>query len=256
MKLRLLFTLALGLTLSAAHAQNASGTAPGGPDQVDQAAPPSQPFGAGGGPGIGAGPGLMGTVTGVAADHYTIKTDEGDLYTVTFNANTRILKQMIRRGGPGEDGPGGQPRSSGPQQLQPSDIHVGDAIAALGEVDSAAHSVGATLVLELDPARAQQMRAMRESYGKTWLMGRVTEIDASTVTLLGRIDHEPHTFVAGPNTTFRKRREPITLADIQVGDRLRVEGAVKDGTFVATTVSVMGLPPGGEHGPGNGPPPQ
>ncbi len=249
MKFLLLFTLALGLALSAAHAQNASGTASDGQDQGnqadqgDQSAPPSQPFAARGGPDIGAGRGLMGTVTGVAADHYTIKTDEGDFYTVYFSASTRILKQMVQRGGPGEDNRGGQSRSSGPRQLQPSDIHVGDAIAALGEVDSAAHSVGATLVLELDPARAQQMRTMSEGYGKTWLVGRVTEINGSTVTLLGRIDHALHTFVAGPNTTFRKRREPITLADVQVGDRLRVEGAMKDGSFVATSVFVLGRPP-------------
>ena len=275
MKFRLLFTLALGLAFSTAHAQNSPGSAPDGPDQAaqadqgDYAAPPSQPFAAGGGPdqnqaqdqdqvqdqaqtqsqriggggpGIGAGPGLMGAVTGVAAGHYTIKTDEGDLYTVYFSANTRILKQMVQRGGHGENGRAG---SSGPLQLQPSDIHVGDSIAALGEVDRAAHSVGATLVLELDPARAQQMRDLRDGYGKTWLMGRVTEIDASTVTLLGRIDHAPHTFVAGPSTTFRKRREPITLADLRVGDRLRVEGAVKDGSFQATSVLVLGRPPEG-----------
>jgi hypothetical protein len=259
MKLRLLFTVALGLALSAAHAQDAPGTTPDGQDQGNQAAPPSQPFAEGSGPGqdqnqgqgqsqrsgggwgIGAGRGLMGTVIGVSAGHYTIKTDEGDLYTVYFSANTRILKQMVQHGGPGENGRRGP---SGPLQLQPSDIQVGDAIAALGEVDRDAHSVGATLVLQLDPARAQQMRDLRESYGKTWLMGRVTEINSSTLTLLGMIDHAPHAFVAGPNTTFRKRREPITLADLRVGDRLRVEGVVQDGSFQATSVFVLSKPPG------------
>ena len=39
------------------------------------------------------GRGLMGTVTEIAADHYTIKTDAGEIYTVHFSANTRIVKQ-------------------------------------------------------------------------------------------------------------------------------------------------------------------
>jgi hypothetical protein len=48
--------------------------------------------------------------------------------------------------------------------------------------------------------------------------------------------------VADENTTFRKRRDPVTLADVQVGDMVRVEGALKNGTFVATSVALMGMP--------------
>jgi hypothetical protein len=83
------------------------------------------------------------------------------------------------------------------------------------------------------------------SYGKTWLQGKVTAINETKVTLLGMVDNAAHTFVADEDTTFRKRREPITLADVQVGDMVRVEGAVKDGIFVAASVAVMGMPPGG-----------
>ena len=39
------------------------------------------------------GRGTIGTVTEVAADHYTIKTETGDLYTIHFSANTRMMKQ-------------------------------------------------------------------------------------------------------------------------------------------------------------------
>ena len=38
----------------------------------------------------------MGTVTQVAADHYTIKIDSGETYTVHFSANTRIVKQTAQ----------------------------------------------------------------------------------------------------------------------------------------------------------------
>jgi hypothetical protein len=205
----------------------------------------------------------MGTVTEVAADHYTIKTEAGESYTIHYSANTRILKQQARgeggqRAGGGEGGPGTAGGGGGnpPQPIKPTDVKVGDAIAAMGEVDATAKSVGATMVMQIDPERAKQMREMQANYGKTWIMGKVTAIDGVKVTLMGNVDNTAHSFVADENTSFRKRRDPITLADIQVGDTVRVEGAVKEGGFVATAVNAMGPPLEGAAGaPRNGPPP-
>ena len=240
MKLRLVSTFVFGLALGvAASAHDAPTPPPSGP-------PPAQGQGGGqgqrgggrggwgGGGMMGTGRGLMGTVTEVAADHYTIKTDAGETYTVHFSANTRILKQQAQRRG--EGGEGGNP----PQSLKPTDIKAGDAIVAVGEADAAAKSVGAVTILQIDPERAKQMREMQANYGKTWLGGKVTAIDGVKVTLMGTVDNAAHTFVADENTTFRKRRDPITLADIQVGDTVRVEGSVKNGTFLATSVNAMG----------------
>ena len=230
MKIRLLTAMVLGLALSVATAQDApTGQGPRG--------------GMGGGFRGGAGSGLLGTVTEVAADHYTMKTDAGQTYTVHFSANTRIFKQMAQQRGRGQ---GGQDRSmgagGGPEALKPTDIKVGDAITAIGEVDATARSVGAVFILQVDPERAKQMREMQANYGKTWLMGKVTSMDGVKVSLMGSVDNAAHSFVADENTTFRKRREPITLGDIAVGDMVRVEGAVKNGAFVATTVTAMGVP--------------
>ena len=187
---------------------------------------------------MGMGRGLMGTVTEVAADHFTVKSETGEIYTVHFSANTRIVKQSEGRRGGGGEGMGGTP----PQSLKPTDIKVGDAIAAMGEVDSTAKSVGAVMIAQIDPERARQMREMQANYGKTWIAGKVTAIKEVSVTLDGMVDHLAHTFVADENTTFRKRRDPITLADIQMGDMVRAEGAIKNGAFVATTVTVQGMP--------------
>ena len=217
------------------------------------------------------GRGLTGTVTEVAADHYTIKTETGETYTVHYSANTRIFKQPARargegaeggseRGGGGERGAGGGWGGGGgnpPTPLKSTDIKVGDAIAAMGDLDATAKSVGATAVMQIDPERAKQLREMQASYGKTWLQGKVTAIDGVKVTLMGSFDNTPHAFVADENTTFRQRRDPITLADIQVGDTVRAEGAVKDGAFVATAVSALGPPPSGTAGgPRSGAPAQ
>jgi hypothetical protein len=214
------------------------------------------------------GRGLMGTVTEVAADHYTIKTDAGDVYTVHFTADTRIFKQVaggMRGSGEGAGAGGGQGTGGGggrgygggnpPQEIKATDIKAGDTIAVMGNIDATAKSAAATRIAQLDPAVVQQIRAMQAEFGKTWLMGKVTAIDGTKITLTGAIDNAPHTVVADENTAFRKRRDPITLADIQVGDTVRAEGAMKDGVFTATTVSVAGMM-GGETPavPRNSPP--
>jgi len=270
MKIRVSFAIALGLALgSVAFSQDPSSAPAAGQT------PGMGGYGQRGGRGFGGmgmmgnGRGVAGTVTEAAADHYTIKTFEGEIYTIHFSANTRIMKQRARMrgegGGRGADsgeagggagtgegmgrGMGGNP----PEQIKASDIKVGDAIAAMGEVDAQAKSVGAVAIVELDPQRARQMQEMAANYGKTWLMGKVTAIDGVKVTLQGVMDHAPHTFVATENTDFRERREPITLADVKVGDMVRVEGALaSDGTFSASTVNLMRAPQGGPGGPGGG----
>jgi len=268
MNARVLAAVFLSVAMAGVAAQEGPGSqgpgpqGPGGPGQGGW-----QRGGRGGGMGFGLGRGTVGTVTEVATDHYTIKTELGEIYTVHFSVNTRIMKQPpggggVRRreagGGPGA-GPGsgqgeGEMRTP-PTPIKATEIKVGDAIAASGEVDPNAKSVGAIFVMLIDPERAKEMRAMEANFGKTWLAGRVTAINEVKVSLEGGPDRAAHSFVADENTTFRKRRDPITLADVQVGDMVRVEGALKGGMFVATAVVVMGPPPNGPRpGEGEGPP--
>lgn len=200
------------------------------------------------------GQGIVGTVTEVASDHFTVKTPAGETYTVEFSANTRILKQGSTP--VGTDTQGGGPMRTQPTPIEASDIKVGDTIMARGEVDSSAKSVGAIAVIQLDPQRARRLLAMEESFGKTWLAGRITAIDGSKVTLRGGPNAASYTFVTDDNTEFRSRREPLTLADLKVGDRVRVEGSLKDGQFVASSVSRMMVRAMGGPVPRQGPPPQ
>ena len=221
--------------------------------------------GFGGGMGMMGG-GLSGTVTEVAGDHYTIKTEAGEVYTVRYSANTRIMKQGVgqgqreqNRGGEGQGSAGagsdasqgmGALRRNPPQEIKASDVKTGDVIGVMSDPNEPVtnKTVGAVAVVVMDPQVVQQMHAMEANYGKTWLMGKVTAIDGTKITLDGAVDHTAHAVVADENTTFRKRRDPVTLADIQVGDTIRADGSVKDGVFVATTVNV-----GGQMGGGQGP---
>jgi hypothetical protein len=215
-------------------------------------------YGQRGGRGGMMGRGLMGVVTEVAADRYTIKTETGDVYTVLFTANTRIFKQPSGARGPGGEG-GGQGAGGGygrgdrgnpPQEIKATDIKVGDSLRVMGEIDTTAKSVTAMRIVQLDPEAAKRMQQEAASFGKTWLQGKVTAIDGATLTLTGMLDNAAHTVVADENTTFRRRRDPVTLADIHVGDTIRVEGAMKNGVFAATTVNL-----GGSAGGPGGPPP-
>jgi len=206
----------------------------------------------------GEGHGTVGTVTAVTPDHFALKTELGETYTIFYSVNTRFMKQPAgprRQPGQGRGSDqGDNAQRTPPETIKAADIHVGDAIMAGGEVDTNAHTVGAVMVMLIDPERAKEMRAMEANYGKTWLMGRVisVDLDNARVTLEGGPDKAQHIFTADENTTFRKRRDPITLGDIMAGDMVRVEGAVKDGIFVATTVSAMGQPPNGGRGAGGG----
>lgn len=223
------------------------------PPQDQNTAPQAGPYGRRGGRGFGGmgmvGRGVTGTVTEAAAGHFTVKTFQGDTYTVNFSDNTRFMKMQGgggMGGGMGRRGMGGNP----PQPIKASDIKTGDAIAARGEVDASEKTVGALGIMLLDPQVAQRIQQMAADYGKTWLMGHVTAIEGTKVTLMGSQDNAAHTFVVNENTDFRERRNPITLADIKVGDMVRVQGALSGGTFTASNVNVMRMPQGGGSGPG------
>jgi hypothetical protein len=103
------------------------------------------------------------------------------------------------------------------------------------------------------------MRKMREELGKSWVAGKVTGIDETKITI-HRVDGVTQTIAVDENTSFRRRRESVTLADIKVGDNVSARGQVKDGTFVAAELGIggggmmMGGGPGGKHsGGGVGP---
>lgn len=210
------FVLAMALTLGASAVSLQAQEGPGG----------------GRGMWMGAnGSMVSGTITEKAADHLTVRTEEGASYRIAINENTRIRKDR-------------QPASA-------SDLRVGDAVMAAGQVDEKAKTVAALFVAELSPEQVKQMQEMRASYGKTWLAGKVSAIQETKITVDG-MDGKPHVIEVDENTSFRKRRESITLADVKPGDRVRAQGAAKGDAFLATTLAVMEPGLGREDVPGSG----
>jgi hypothetical protein len=198
---------------------------------IAQDGPPGGMQGGGmqGGGGMGMGRGVRGTVTAIHGKQATIKTDEGDVYTVITGDNTRVFKDR--------------------EQAAVTDIHVGDMLMAGGEVDAQAKTVGAAFVAIVD---AEQVKKMHEQLGKTWISGKITGIEDTKITVM-RMDGVSQTIAVDENTSFHKRRDSITMADIKVGDPVNARGALKDGVFVAAQLGIGGMPGGmGPGGPGHG----
>jgi hypothetical protein len=182
-----------------------------------------------------------GKVTAVSGTEITIKDEQNQVYKVETGPNTHIRKDR--------------------EEAKISDIHIGDTIVAGGNVDEQAKTVGAMFVMVLSPEQAAQMEKMRADFGKTWTAGKITAIKDLTLTI-ERPDKVTQTIAVDENTTFHKgargNATDITFPDIKVGDVLRADGSVKDGSFLATNLVVMEprQPGQGEHGQGrfgNGP---
>lgn len=182
----------------------------------------------GGGDGMGRafgrGNGVRGTVTAATANSFTIRTDEGDTYQVLYSPNTRLMKDR--------------------EPIAAADIHIGDMLMAGGLVDAKAKTVGAVFVVDID---AKVVRDARAAFGKTWVMGKVTALHELRITIERAGDKQSQTVAVDENTSFRKRREDVTLADIKVGDMISAQGALHDDAFLATTLRIM---PAGHSTPG------
>ncbi len=215
------------------------------------------PDGAGGQMGSGgfAGGGQMvrGTVTVVAADKLTMKTDAGDVYLVALSANTRLMKAR--------------------QPVKVTEIKVGDGVGVMGVLDAPTKTVHALIVTVVD---AEEVKKAREEMGKVYIAGKVTAIDDLKLTVL-RTDGVSQVIAVDESTSFRKgdRRlqallsggpvdmsagggrqgggaaassgESITLMDIKVGDTVAGQGGMKNGVFVPTELGVLDAAAGGQR---------
>ncbi|MBW8748973.1 MAG: hypothetical protein JF584_15680 [Acidobacteria bacterium] len=221
----------------------------------------------GGGPmGPGGGQAVRGTVTSATADSIAIKGDDGASYKVVVTVNTRIMQQR--------------------EPVKAADIKPGEYIVAMGQADEATKEVHAGVVMVMSAEQAEQMKAraaeLQASLGKTWIMGKITAMDETKLTI-DRPDKVSQVIEVDENTSMHRggrgammgmgpgggmgggmgmRRnqdgqnqqgpppsegEAITLADIKVGDNIRAEGALKGNTFVPKTLNV--LPQRGQRGP-------
>ena len=155
-------------------------------------------------------------MTAAGAKSFTIRTDEGENYQVFYSPNTRLIQQQ--------------------QPIEAADIHVGDMLIAGGLVDAKAKTVGAVLVVDVD---AEEVRKARAGFGKTWVAGKVTAIHELKISIERAGDKQVQVVEVDENTSFRKRREDVTLSDVKVGDFISAQGALHANNFLAATLRIM-----------------
>jgi hypothetical protein len=195
---------------------------------------------------------VQGEVTAVNGATLTLKSEEGDVYTVVTTDNTRIMKG---RG----------------NTIKVADIKAGDGAMAMGNLDAPARTLHAAVLMDIDAA---QIKAARENLGKTYIAGKVTAIDLDNAKMtVERPDHVSQTIGFDETTSFKRGRlgrggmgmgmgaaaeappaaagdESITLADIKVGDMVGGQGAVKGGTFIPRQLTVSTPGQGHRHAEG------
>jgi hypothetical protein len=157
--------------------------------------------------------GVGGEITAIESSTITVQTFRGVSAKIRITSSTQFMK----------DG----------KEAKLSEFKVGDRVFASGEQDK--DGVWTAQMLGQRGAGAGGMRGMQarpEDNGKTYILGELTKIDGTKLTVR-KPDNTEQVIEVDDNTSFRnERRESVTLADVKVGDLLRGRGTLKSGVFV------------------------
>lgn len=187
--------------------------------------------------GMPPGDNVVGKVTAVTPGTLTVApATGGDPVTIRIGDKTRVLKER--------------------QPVKTTDIKVDEMIFARGTLSGA--TMDAVLVSTISAENVQRMQGAlqfnREDMGKKFIAGEVKAINELKLTI-ARPDNQTQEIEVDENTSFRKGRESITLADIKPGDFVRGAGELKNGVFMPKELIVgrpnmMMMGGGGQGGPG------
>ncbi len=162
----------------------------------------------------GPGQPLLGKITAINKGSLQLAKPDGTTATVKLTDKTEYRKDR--------------------QSAKLADFKVGDMVFVRGE-ENADHSVTAQLIGGRSGGGAGGGRGFGGGVGfelgKDFVVGEVKSVDAPKLTVL-RPDNVTQTLELNEDTSLRRGRESITMADIQPGDHLMVRGAVENNVFV------------------------
>jgi co-chaperonin GroES (HSP10) len=182
----------------------------------------------------------LGTVTAVTGNNLTLKTDAGQEVVVSVADGARILQLA----------PGSTDLKTA-QTIELKDIAVGDRVLVTGKAGDSAGSFAASRVILMKSGDiAQKHEAEQADWQKRGTGGIVSAVDPSTGTLTVTVGAKKIAVTTSSKTQFRRYAgdsvkfedaKPGTLAQIQVGDQLRVLGTKSDdGSSIPAEVVVSG----------------
>ncbi|HEX3967094.1 MAG TPA: DUF5666 domain-containing protein [Edaphobacter sp.] len=169
----------------------------------------------------------LGTVTAVAGNSLTLKTDAGQTVTVSVADGARILQLA----------PGSTDLKTA-QAIALKDIATGDRVLVNGKAGEDAGAFTASRVILMKSTDiAQKHQAEAADWQKRGSGGIVSAVDAGTGTLTIAVGPRKVEVNTSGKTQFRRYAgdsvkfedaKPGTLAQIQAGDQLRVLGTKSD----------------------------
>lgn len=211
--------LCSALTLSTlAFGQNATS---GGDQQPQQDA---QGMRSGpGGPGGRRGGATRGTVASVSGSNIVVKDESGTTWTIITTENTRVMR--------------------GREPLAVTGIQAGDEVVGMGMPDADKHELHAMMVMDVPAADVAKAKA---NLGKTYIVGRITAIDETKLTIL-RTDKVSQTIALDETTSLRKggRMDPAAMQAAGLNTGMMGMGA-------GMGPGGGGMGQGGRNGGGNG----
>ena len=196
--------------------------APAGPPGATQGGPEASRRG-----GQGRAPGVFGKISALQADSIEVTAPDGTKASIKLTSSTEFRKDR--------------------QPAKMSDFKVGDTVVVQTNQDSGS-AAGATalMVAAVRPGGflgrggggggGQGMT--QGTMGKDYVVGEVKSVDPPKLVVL-RADNVTQTLELNEDTSLRRGRDSITMADIQPGDHIFARGAVANGAFVAKNVMVI-----------------
>jgi uncharacterized protein DUF5666 len=196
---------------------------PSAPQDQVQGPPPGGGRNSGRG-GARDGHGTVGKITAIRGNSLQVAKPDGTTVTINLTDKTDFRKDR--------------------QPAHLSDFKVGDFVMARGE-ENADHSVTAQSlsgrtangpgVMGSGPAGGG---AAFGEMGKDFVAGVVKSVDAPKLTVL-RADNVTQTLELNEDTSLRRGRESVTMADIQPDDHVVVRGGLQNNVFVPKAVILL-----------------
>jgi co-chaperonin GroES (HSP10) len=182
----------------------------------------------------------LGTVKSVSGTSLTLKTDAGQEVVVSVADGARILQLA----------PGSTDLKTA-QTITLGDIAAGDRVLVSGKAGDTAAAFAASRVILMKSGDIAQKHEMEQAdWQKRGTGGIVSAVDAGSGAVTVSIGAKKMTVSTSAATTFRRYAgdsvkfedaKPGTLAQIQVGDQLRVRGAKsEDGSSIQAEEVVSG----------------
>jgi len=200
--------------------QSDSGQAPSGPPGAMQAGPEASRRG-----NEGPGRGVFGKISALQADSIEITGQDGTKVSLKLTSSTAFRKDR--------------------QPANRSDFKVGDSVVVRTNQDSGGASGATALLVAAAPAGGFGGRGggggqgmMQGTMGKDYVVGEVKSVDAPKLTIL-RVDSVTQTLELNEDTSLRRGRDSITMADIQPGDHIFARGVSANDVFVPKGVNVI-----------------